>query len=111
MQNKRGKIIQLLNKSKQELYLYQKNHRFVNLSQACEKTWVAFLLALEYKSGREIKNGFDRERIGYGLGLGELYQKARNLHYIHYEGSPAAYDEETFRNITTSHSQIRKMLL
>lgn len=110
MRNKKSKITHLLSKSKQELQLYKKTHRFANLSQACEKTWVALMLALEHKSGKEIKNGYDRKRIAYKLRKGELYQKARNLHYIHYEGSPAAYDKETFADIESSHKQIKRLI-
>lgn len=110
MKNKKTKILHLLTKSMQEMNLYKKNHRFANLSQACEKTWVALMLALEHKSGIEIKNGYDRKRIAYKLRKGELYQKVRNLHYIHYEGSPAANDRETFADIESSHRQIRRLI-
>ena len=68
------------------------------------------MLALEYRSGREIRNGYDRKNIAYQLRLGELYQKTRNLHIIHYEGSPAAYDAETFEDIESSHQQIKRMI-
>jgi len=56
MKNKKTKIVELLKKAEYERKLYEKSHRFTNLSQACEKTWVAFVLALEYISKTEIKS-------------------------------------------------------
>lgn len=111
MKNKKIKIKQLLTKSKQEVRLYKKTHQFPHLSQACEKTWVAFILALEYKSGVEIRNGSGRRVIANRLDVNELFHIAEKLHIIHYEGSPAIQDSETFQDIENAHKQIKRLLV
>lgn len=110
MKNKRGKITHLLLKAKQELSLFKKYRKFSNLSQACEKTWVAFLLAVEYKSGDEIKKHYKASELASKLGYSELFHRTKYLHIIHYEGSPDLRYEEIIPEIEYLIHRIRGMV-
>ena len=72
--------------ARSELDMYRDNEAWGHLSQACEKTWVAFLLLLEHKSGEEIGGSKKRLELAKRLELMELYQTTKNFHIIHYEG-------------------------
>ena len=94
MENKLSKIKELLMKAQSELNNYKSSGKFTNLSQACEKTWVAFVLLLELKSGKEIHGTKAIRPIALELGLDLLYANARNLHNMHYEGVPDFNDAD-----------------
>jgi len=83
---KLSKIKQLLNFAHTELDKYKKNESWGHLSQACEKTWVAFVLTLEYLSDEEIYGSKKRIELAKKLNLMELYQTTNKFHIIHYEG-------------------------
>jgi hypothetical protein len=102
MRNKLPKIRELLKKARYEADLFNKYHKFTNLSQACEKTWVAFTLFLEMKSGEEI-NAMKRPRpLALKLGYGELYSICNQLHILHYEGSPDMEFDDIYGEIITA---------
>jgi len=109
VKNKKAKIQNLLKEAKKELTLFKEKGKFTNLSQACEKTWVAFVLMLEYISRRELKNNISIKNIAYTLGMGELYQRARYLHIIHYEGSPDVSFRELSVEIEETIDDIEKL--
>ena len=67
--------------TKNELWLYQ----------ASEKTWTAYVLAMELLAGKELKSrkAVDKESwklIKYSLIPEEVYKDANMLHVYHYEG-------------------------
>ena len=99
MRDKVPKIKELLKKAEDELFKYESSKRFVNLSQACEKTWVAFNLLVEQKSGKEIHRSEGVMNVAYELDLGLLYEKALVLHILHYEGSVGVSEEEFVRKV------------
>lgn len=102
MKNKLVEIRALLVKARYEADLFNRFHKFTNLSQACEKTWVAFTLFLEEKSGDEI-NGVKRPRpLALKLGYGGLYTICNQLHILHYEGSPDMNFDDTYGEIITA---------
>lgn len=110
LQNKKPKIIALLRHSNQELKKYKKTGKFVNLSQACEKTWVAFNLLLEFKSGKEITDSDQIRPTAESFGLGGLFQECRFLHVLHYEGSAGIDRWEVVGSIISAHKQIKQAM-
>lgn len=110
MSNKRSKINSFLTESLLELRSYNKTKRFVKLSQACEKVWVAFTLLMELKSGIEIKKHATTREIAFRMGFEQLYKTCFLLHVIHYEGSPAITDEETSEDILDAVARIKKIM-
>ena len=109
VKNKKAKIQILLKEAKRELTLFKEKGKFTNLSQACEKTWVAFVLMLEYISRRELKNTMSIKNIAYTLGMGELYQRARYLHIIHYDGSPDVSFRELCVEVEETIDDVEKL--
>lgn len=110
MRNKLPKIKSLLDKAESELSEFTRTRRFANESQACEKTWVAFTLLCEYKSGKEIRNFATTKKIAKELGLELLFRLCYNLHIIHYEGSPAITDESVIEDVGEAINSIRIIL-
>lgn len=110
MRNKQQKIVELLKKAEYERRLYKKTHRFTNLSQACEKTWVAFVLALEYISKKEIKGTKAIFNIAQEQGLKQLFTECRYLHILHYEGSPDMEDFELNNYIQGANLNILSLI-
>ena len=111
MKNKRAKITRLLLEVRKDAILYRKHKRFVNLSQACEKTWVACNFYLEYNFNVEIKSGKNAETLAYATGLSGLYNTTHELHVLHYEGSPGANDGAVLREIEESVNAIQRLLV
>jgi hypothetical protein len=110
LKDKYPKIIQLLARAKSEWKEYERTKMFPNLSQACEKTWVAFLLALEHISGHEIKGFRDRENLSKIYNRESLLNRTAKLHMIHYEGSPDLTDEEIKYNLVLAWTDIESMI-
>ena len=110
MKNKKTKIVELLKKAEYERKLYEKSHRFTNLSQACEKTWVAFVLALEYISKTEIKSPRIIFNTAQEYDVKSLFTQCKYLHTIHYEGSHDMEDFEIYNYIQSSRDLILNMI-
>ena len=108
VKNKKSKIRSLLIASKNELKSYQKNEKFVHLSQACEKTWVAFTLLLELKSGEEIVHTRHIQPTARRLGFTALLDKCILLHWYHYEGCAGASLEDIIFRIEEAHRIIKR---
>ena len=110
MKNKKPKILALLEKAEYELGLYERHHRFTNLSQACEKTWVAFTLFLELKSGKEINAKTRPRPLAVEFGYSDLWSVCDKLHILHYEGSPDSSFEDNAFDIRRASEWIRAEL-
>ena len=111
MKNKRPKILALLKKARHELHVYRKTRKFTNLSQACEKTWVAFNLTIEYVKNKEIRTSKGIKDAALELNLLGLYREARYLHVIHYEGSPGVDDDELISDVIRTGSEIEALVI
>ena len=108
VRNKKSKIRSLLIASKNELKSYQKNEKFIHLSQACEKTWVAFLLFLELKSGEEVVHTRHNRPLARRLGYENYLDKCMLLHWYHYEGCAGASLDDILYMIDDMHRFIKK---
>ena len=108
MKAKRKKILQLLEQAEYEVALFKKSRQFPHFSQACEKTWVAFVLMLELKSGKEITGRVRPRPIAKALGYEHLYALCNALHILHYEGSPELNFRETFEDVGRAAAWIRE---
>ena len=105
--NKKKEIISLLRHSNDELKKYKKSNKFVHLSQACEKTWVAFGLLLEYRSNKEIRGGREILLTAISLDIEHLYDRCYILHIYHYEGSAGADMWDVVRRVSQAHMLIK----
>jgi hypothetical protein len=110
MKNKKREVLTMLAAAMREKKLYLKRRKFVNISQACEKTWVAFILALEYKAGVELHSGKEIHACAAGMGKSELWSRVRYLHIYHYEGSPDFNPEDMLEDIDWSIQEIKEMV-
>lgn len=108
--NKLRKAKSLLNLAEKELNKYKDNLKFAHLSQACEKTWVAFILILEYQTGKEINKGSEIEHASNQLNLIPTYRLVKYLHVIHYEGSPGIDDETTINEVQTGINEVENLI-
>ena len=100
IQEKKSKIKQLLVRAKDELSKYRSYKKFANLSQACEKTWVAFALLVELKTGKELSSNHSIEIESDNLGTfySILYRDCFILHVVHYEGGYPDLNEQNLLN-------------
>jgi hypothetical protein len=110
LKGKLSKIKELLKRAEDELAKYEVSDRFVNMSQACEKTWVAFNLLVEEKSGKEIKGTQGVMNVAYELGLGLLYERAWNLHVLHYEGSVGINESDFIERVRNTIFDVKREL-
>ena len=110
MKNKRSKALALLVAAERELSAFRSKPQFSTLSQACEKTWVAFTLLLELKAGRELKTSAALRSAAKELRMRELFARTRILHVFHYEGSVALGYEEMAGDVEELIPEIRAQI-
>lgn len=88
---KSEKMRDLVKKAKQHVQKYRHTKNITHLLQASEKIWVAYVLFIERKVGRELYNypsvkSESKKLINKGIIKEELFEKAYWLHIFHYEG-------------------------
>jgi len=110
MKDRKPKIKALLNAAERELALFKNTREFPNLSQACEKIWVAFTLALEERANREIRGSVKIREIAFRLNYQYQYELTHKLHILHYEGSPDVEDSAVIQEVLEGIVQVRYMI-
>lgn len=111
MKNKMQKIKQLLNMATSELNKYKNYRKFGNISQACEKTWVAFTLLMEYISGQESRSINDTKSIADQYNYALTFSNCRYLHILHYEGCAGISEDQIIRDVESTIHEVRGIVI